>query len=452
MKLPNDLWMSPLEQLINWIARPYDFLDDCGRSYGDTFTVRLMGMPPLVMLSNPQAISNIFATDTKRFDAGKINEYLQPFSGNNSLVILDGDRHKRERKMLMPPFHGEKVKSYGKIICQVTEQVASRWQPHQPFLASKAMEEITLEVILHTVFGLSKGERYQQIKPLLTNLWEFTGSPLGASLIFFPILQQDWGPWSPWGQLVRQRQQICDLLQAEIDQRRRQPQINGNDVLSLMLLARDEHGQPMTDLELQDELITMLLVGYETTATALTWALYWIHKLPVVKDKLLQELDSQRNNTDPLAIARLPYLTAVCNESLRIYPVAPTAFPRRSRISVEIAGQQFAPKTWLVPCIYLVHRREDIYPQAKQFQPERFLQRQFSPAEFLPFGGGNRRCLGYALAMLEMKLVLATLMFKYKLTLAHTTLEHPSRRGVTMAPANGVKMILKKTKIRENSK
>lgn len=449
MKLPNTLSMSPLEQLINWIARPYDFLDDCARSYGDTFTVRIMGMPPLVMLSDPQGISNIFSTDTKHFDAGKINEYLKAFSGNNSLVILDGDRHKRERKMLMPPFHGEKVKSYSKIICQVTEQVASKWQPHQPFLASKAMQEITLEVILHTVFGLSKGERYQQIKPLLTNLWELTGSPLGASLLFFPILQQDWGAWSPWGKLVCQRQQICDLLQAEIDQRRRQSQINGNDVLSLMLLARDEQGQPMTDIELQDELITMLLVGYETTATALTWALYWIHKLPVVKDKLLQELDSQRNNPEPLAITRLPYLTAVCNESLRIYPVAPTAFPRRSRISVEIAGQRFAPKTWLVPCIYLVHRREDIYPEAKQFKPERFLERQFSSAEFIPFGGGNRRCLGYALAMLEMKLVLATLMFKYELTLAHKTPEQPSRRGVTMAPANGVKMILTGERVRE---
>ena len=153
--------MSPLRQLINWIARPYDFLDDCAKSYGDTFTMKLMGFPPLVMLSDPQAIGEIFATDAKQFDAGKINEYLKPLVGNNSLFLLDGDRHKRERKMLMPAFHGEKVKSYGEIICQVTEQVASTWQPQQPFLASKAMQEITLEVILLAVFGLSEGERYQ---------------------------------------------------------------------------------------------------------------------------------------------------------------------------------------------------------------------------------------------------------------------------------------------------
>nr|MDJ0575855.1 cytochrome P450 [Xenococcaceae cyanobacterium MO_234.B1] len=217
----------------------------------------------------------------------------------------------------------------------------------------------------------------------------------------------------------------------------------------LMLLARDEDGQPMTDIELQDELMTMLVAGYETTATALTWALYWIHKLPVVKDKLLQELDSQGNDPEPLAIASLPYLTAVCNETLRIYPVFPTTFFRCSRISVEIAGQQFPPETCLVPCIYLVHHREDLYPEPKQFKPERFLERQFSSAEFIPFGGGNRRCLGYALAMLEMKLVLATILSQYELTLANKKPEKPLRRGLTLAPANGVKMIVTGERVRE---
>ena len=441
--------MSPLRQLINWIARPYDFLDDCAKSYGDIFTLKLMGFPNWVILSDPQAIGEIFATDAKQFDAGKSNEYLKPVTGNHSLLLLDGERHKRERKMLMPAFHGEKVKSYGEIICQVTEQLASTWQPQQPFLASKAMQEITLEVILHTVFGLSEGERYQQIKPLLANILDLTGSPLGASSLFFPVLQQDWGAWSPWGKLVRQRQQVYDLLQAEIDQRRSQPEIKGNDVLSLMLLARDEDGQPMTDIELQDELMTMLAAGHETTATALTWALYWIHKLPVVKDKLLQELDSQGNDIEPLAIAKLPYLTAVCNETLRIYPLVPIPTPRSSRTSVEIAGQQFAPETYLVPCIYLVHRREDIYPEPKQFKPERFLERQFSPAEFIPFGGGNRRCLGYALALLEMKLVLATIMSQYELTLANQKPEKPRRRGFIVAPANGVKMIVTGERVSE---
>ena len=152
MKLPNDLSMSAWRQLINWIARPYDFLDDCAKNYQNIFTMRLVGFPPLLMLSDPQAIGEIFATDTKQFDAGKSNKILISLLGSNSLTVLDGDRHKRERKMLMPPFHGEKVKSYGKMICQVTEELADQWQPQKPFLASKAMQDITLEVILHAVF------------------------------------------------------------------------------------------------------------------------------------------------------------------------------------------------------------------------------------------------------------------------------------------------------------
>ena len=301
-------------------------------------------------------------------------------------------------------------------------------------------------------FGLSEGERYQQIKPLLANLLDLTGSPLRASLLFFPWLQQDWGDWSPWGKFVRQRQQIYDLLQAEIDHRRSQSDIKGNDVLSLMLLARDEDGQPMTDRELQDELMTMLVAGHETTATALTWALYWIHKLPEVKERLLQELDSQENNSDPLAIARLPYLTAVCNESLRMYPVIPITFPRIAKTSIEIAGQKVASETSLVPCIYLVHHREDIYPESKQFKPERFLERQFSPAEFIPFGGGNRRCLGYALAMLEMKLVLATLLTNYELALANDRPVKPQRRGFTIATSSGVPLVLQDKKQKSKTK
>ena len=447
MQLPNPLPISPIRQFIDFLGRPYDFLDGCAKSYGDTFTIKLIGYPSWVILANPQAISELFAIDGKLFDAGKNNAYLQPLVGNNSLFLLDSDRHKRERKMLMPPFHGEKVKSYARIVAQVAKRVASTWQSQRPFLASKAMQEITLDVILHTVFGLSEGERYQQIKPLLIKLLDLTGSPLRASLLYFPALQQDWGPWSPWGKFVGQRRQIYDLLQAEIDQRRKQLEIQGNDVLSLMLLARDEAGEPMTDAELRDELITMLLAGYETTATALTWALYWVYKLPSVREKLLQELDIQGNDAEPLELANLPYLSAVCNEALRIYPLVPFATPRSSRIALEIAGYQFGPETTLVPCIYLVHRREDIYPEPDQFKPERFLKRQFSPAEFIAFGGGNRRCLGYALAMLEMKVILATIVSKYELTLANKKPEKPRRRGVTLAPASGVKMIVTGTRV-----
>ena len=442
MQLPNVIPMSALRQLTNWITRPYDFLDECAEKYGDIFTIKLVGFPPLLFLSNSQTIKEIFATDARQFDAGRSNQILIPLLGSNSLVLLDGDRHQRERKLLMPPFHGEKVKSYGEIICQITKEVGSQWQRERPFLASKAMQNITLEVILQAVFGLREGERYRQLKPLLANFLDSTASPLRSSFLFFPLLQQDWGSWSPWGKVVLQRKRIYELLQAEIDERRSQISTPGNDVLSLILSAKDESGQPMSDIELKDELMTMLVAGHETTASVLAWALYWIHKKPDIRAKLLKEINELGENSEPMAIASLPYLTAVANESLRIYPIVPIIFPRIAKQEVTVNGYTFPPETTLVPSIYSLHHREDLYPEPKQFKPERFLERQFAAWEFIPFGGGNRRCLGYALAMLEIKLVLATMLTNFPLQLADEQPVKYRRRGLTIATSNGVPLVL----------
>lgn len=174
----------------------------------------------------------------------------------------------------------------------------------------------------------------------------------------------------------------------------------------------------------------------------MAWALYWIHKKPEVREKLLQELDTLGDSPDPMSIFRLPYLTAVCNETLRIHPVAMLTFPRVVQEPVELLGHSLEPGAILVGCMYLTHQREDLYPQPKQFQPERFLERQFSPYEFIPFGGGVRRCLGEALAVFEMKLVIATILSRYQLTLAYHQPEVPRRRGVTLAPARGVQIVI----------
>ncbi|VEP17633.1 putative cytochrome P450 110 [Hyella patelloides LEGE 07179] len=432
----------PLVQLINWIFRPLDFLEECASKYGDMFNLRLMGLPPFTVVSNPQGIEEILSVDAQKFDVGRTNNLAGSLLGDNSLVLLDGVTHRRQRKLMMPPFHGEKVKSYAQTICQITQQVAHRWQEKQTFVAQKAMQDITFETILHVVFGLSEGERYQQIKPSLIELLDLTGSPLKASVIFLPFLQQDLGEWSPWGKVVRRKCKIYELMQAEIDERRASPELSGNDVLTLMMSARDEAGEGLSDIELKDQMMTLLVAGHETTATALSWAFYWIHKIPEVKQKLLAELDGFADLDDPLAIARLPYLTAVCNETLRINPVVITAFMRLAKSPIEVMGYQFAPGTILTPTTYLTHYREDIYPEPKKFRPERFLERQYSPYEFLPFGGGNRRCIGYALALLEMKLVLATVLTRYDLTLASDRPVVPTRRGATIAPNNGVPLIL----------
>ena len=407
--------------------------------------MRLSGLGSVVVIGNPQAVEEIFSKDSQ-FDVGRANALAQPLVGRNSLMLMDGARHRRERKLLMPPFHGERLVTYAKQICTIAEQVANQWPVGQTFVARTAMQKISLEVILQIVFGLSEGESYQQLKPLLTSWLDLTDSPLRSSILFLRFLQKDWGEWTPWGQMKRQQRQVHDLLQAEIEQRRNKPDKGSTDILSLMLAVRDELGQAMSDEELRDELLTILFAGHETTATTLAWALYQIHQHSDVREKLLQELDSLGENSSPMKIAQLPYLTAVCQETLRMYPVIPVIFPRITKSSVKIAGHLFEPETTLMPSIYLVHYREDLYPHAQHFKPERFLNRQYSPWEYLPFGGGSRRCLGAALAQLEMKLVLATILSKYQLALANDKPIKLQRRGFTLAPTGGVRMVMTRSR------
>ena len=441
-QLPDGFKTPAIFQLIQWIARPFEYLEEYSQKYGDIFTMKLFVFPPLVFIANPQGIKQIFSADAQYFDVGRANGLIRPILGDLSLILMDGSRHKKERKLLMPPFHGEKVKSYAESICKITEQVASRWEINQPFIARNVTQEITLKVIMETVFGFSEGSRCEQLRQLLADWLDITASPARSSFIFLKFLQIDLGAWSPWGNFIRTKQKIYDLLQAEIEERRAKPEKLGNDILSLMLSVTDEDGQPMSDEQLKDELITLLFAGHETTATALAWAFYWLAKLPKVKAKLLQEIDSLGENPDPIEISRLPYLTAVCQETLRLYPIVPIAFARISNQDMEIMGRKFEAETTFIPCIYLTHHREDLSPNSQQFQPERFLERQYTPYEFIPFGGGVRLCLGYALAMLEMKLVIASIISKYNLELVDNKPIKPMRRGGTIAPSNGVPLVM----------
>lgn len=243
-----------------------------------------------------------------------------------------------------------------------------------------------------------------------------------------------------WGKFLRRRQQINALLLTEIQERRHQPL--GEDILSLLLSAQDEQGVPMSDAELRDELMTLLFAGHETTASALAWAFYWIHKIPEVRTKLLAELSDITLDTDPSVITKLPYLSAVCSETLRIYPLVLFTFGRMLKQPLQIMGYDLPSGVMLMPCIYLVHHREDLYPNPDLFRPERFLERQYSPYEYLPFGGSNRRCLGYAFALFEMKLVLATILKQTILRLANQHSIQPVRRGITFTPAGGVPMVV----------
>jgi cytochrome P450 family 110 len=434
-----------LLQTLQWVFNPLGYMKTNSQRFGDIFQAKISpaNPEPLILLNHPEAIQYIFTHDNslELTAPGEVNVLAKPLLGENSLILLNGTQHRRRRQLLIPPFHGERMKAYGELICEITREVMGEWQTGQCFCVRDAMQKITMRVILQAVFGLHRGDRYQRLEQLLAERLNMMSSPLLSLLVFFPQLAVDLGPQSLGGRIRRLVKEIDRLLYDEIRSCRTQ-MCSGDaskrtDVLWLLLSAKDENGEGLTDEELHDELMTLLIAGHETTATALAWALYWVHKLPQVYQTLIAELD-QHQDDELVAISRLPYLTGVCNESLRIYPVALVTLPRRVEKPMQLMGFDLEVGSLLMGCIYMVHHQEYLYPNSHQFRPERFLEKQFSPYEFLPFGGGARRCIGASLAMYEMPLILKTILSQCELALAETRDVKPIRRGGTLAPAGGV--------------
>ena len=435
-------------RIFHSILRPLDFIEKRTRKYGDFYQITFQNSPPTLMTSNPQAIAEIFTASSDRLEVGRGNQILRFLVGDNSLLLLDGKVHKNRRRLLMPPFHGESLQKCSQQIVEITEKVINSWQPNQLFRVREVMQEVTMRVILTVVFGIDSGERYERLRQLLTQLLDIFNTPLNSSFLFFPWLQKDWGKYSPWGRFLRLKAEIKTLIYAEIQDKREllnSEEFRDKDILTLLLLAQDDRGEGMTDEELHDELITLLFAGHETTASALTWLFYWIHYLPEVKDRLLAELDSVGDCADYEAINNLPFLNAAILETLRIYPIALGTFARILTKPMPIMGWDFQTNTALMISIYSLHHREDLYPNSKQFNPHRFLEKTYSNYEYIPFGGGNRRCIGSALALLEMKLVTATILSKFQLALTNNRPLSPARRGLTLSAPSSFKMRVKQS-------
>jgi cytochrome P450 len=441
MNLPQGPKLPAWLLRMQFAADPLGFLDKMSQRYGDIFTI-ISDSTPLVFVGNPQGMKQIFTNTTEIIASGELNEEAAPLVGKNGLLLLDGLRHRSRRKLLMPPLHGNRIRAYGQQICDLTEKVMSQLPIGKSFLAYPTMQKITLEVILNTLFGLHEGERYEKFRQLLAKLMNYARSPFVEISLSFPFLQQDLGRWSPWGYFRYLWRQFDELLYAEISDRRQQANPSANDVLSELIFACNQTGELLTNEEIRDLFPSLLFGGRDASATAITWALYWVHRLPTVREQLLREIKSLGSSPDPMSIVELPYLDAVCNEILRIYPTQVVTFPRRVELPTKLMGYNLSPGTVIIGCIYLTHHNQDLYPQPQQFQPERFLGRQYSPYEFLPFGGGVRRCPGEALALFEMKLVLATILSHYQLALTNTQPEKPQPQGANYPPASGLKMVL----------
>lgn len=432
----------PYVQLTNWIFRPLEYMDANYQRYGDLFFAR-WGLFEWIFVNHPQALKTLLSQDMGPAVTapGEINAIFKPLLGEHSVILQTGQQHRQRRKLIMPPFHGERLKVYADLIRQITLAAMGEVSVGQPLQARQLTQKITMRVILQAVFGLHEGDRFQRLEKLLAARLDLVSKPLASTVVFFPILSKNYGSWSPGAKIARLKAEIDDLLYAEIRERRDSVDATSTDVLSLLIMAQDEAGNGLSDEELHDELMTLLVAGHETTATAIAWGMHWAHYQPEVRQKIRDEIAAAHASDDALAMTKLPYLEATCNEILRIYPVALLTFPRVAAQPIELLHHTIAPGTLLVGCVYLLHHREDLYPQPSEFRPERFLERQYSAFEFMPFGAGARRCIGYALAMYELKIILGTLLTHYDFALVSDRPALPERRGVTLGMKNGVEMV-----------
>lgn len=429
--------LSALEML-RWLRQPMKLFDDYHARYGDVFGLRLRGVPgTIVIVSDPDAIRDVFAEGHDTMHAGEANVFLKPFLGEHSLLLLDDQAHVRQRKLLMPPFHGERMQQYGREMIAQTEAAIDRWPVGRTFAIQPDFRAITLQIILRTVFGMTDGPRLQRMSAMLAETLDAAENPF----LLLPPLQIEISPRFGWGRFMRHAREVDRLMYEEIARRRSEGTRGRNDVLSMLLEARDEEGRPMTDAELRDELVTLTVAGHETTATALAWTFRFLLESREAMETLVGEIGAADAVGRPDRIAKLEWLDATIKESLRLQPVIPMV-GRVVKKPFVLKGWEIPPGNAIAPNVYLVHRNASVYPNPQVFDPRRFVDRKPSPSEWFPFGGGNRRCIGMAFALYEMKMVVATVVSRVVLRLAPGAPISATRRAITLTPADGLPVVV----------
>jgi cytochrome P450 len=420
MTLPPGPAQHPAIQSARWLLRPISFMEACRRRFGEAFSVRFLGFStPMVMVSDPEAIRTLYTERRHTLPPGR-GIALLPVVGPRSVLLLEGQEHLARRKLMLPPFHGERMRAYEATVREVVERDLESWPRGEAFAAHPRMQAVTLEVIVRAVFGVTDAGRGDRLRELLRALLDATAS---FGLQFGFMLARRFGGPDPLARLRALRQQIDALLLEEIAARRGSP---GEDILSLLLQARFEDGEPMSDQEVCDQLVTLLVAGHETTATALAWTLELLAHHPAALERLQREHEPD-------------YLKAVINESLRLRPVVPLA-GRRLTSELRVDGHVLPEGTDVTPAIWLTHTREDVYPEPFAFRPERFLDGAPPGYAWVPFGGGMRRCLGAAFAEMEMRVALGAILQRVTIEPVSAEPERVARRNVTFSPRHGTRI------------
>jgi cytochrome P450 family 110 len=428
-------------QTYRYMRAPLPLLDECGRRFGEMFTLRLLGSPPWIFVWSPPLLKALFTAPPDVVHAGEANATIfGAITGDASVFTMDESAHLDRRRLLLPQFHGDRMQVYFDQIREIAERAAAGWTPGVPFAMNGQTQQMTLHAIIRAVFGIQINRGDAADRALVEALTDLANGAVGSPLLLARPLQRDWGAWSPWGRVVRIIRRADDAIYREIARRRAAADVaDRQDILSLLLQVRYEDGAALTDREVRDELVVMLMAGHETTGTALAWAFERILSLPAVERRIRAELDAVVGG-GPLAaghLSRLEYLDAVVKESLRNRPIMPAGGARLARRVFEIGGYAIPAGAILVNAMYLLHRRPELYPEPDAFAPERFMgRRTIDPYEWTPFGGGMRRCLGYAFALFEMKTILATVLSQVRLRIENADAA-VVRRGFFLAPALG---------------
>jgi cytochrome P450 len=445
MRLPPGPPLPALAQTVLFLARPVEFLDACHRRYGDCFTVNTYLIGREIEIVHPDLVRQVFTGDPDVLRAGEANDILRPLLGARSVLLLDGPEHVRQRKLLMPPFHGERVMAWARTMQEVAARAVETWRAGAPFALHPHMQRITLEVILRTVFGVDEGSQLDDLRDALTRVLDRQSRPID-SLFTLPPLRKSFRGLTPWDGFLRDRDDADALIYRQIARRRAERDRDGapgTDVLAMLLDARDEAGEPMTDAELRDELVTLLVAGHETTATMLCWAMDFLLGDERELAKVRRELADARSggDLDLATVVKLPYLDAVIKEVLRLRPVVP-AVGRRLREPMRLGRYEIPAGELVVPVSFLTHRLASVYPEPEAFKPERFVGVKPDPYAWYPFGGGARRCLGMTFSLHELKVVLASVLSSARLHKHHPGAAPVKLRGFTLVPTGGVEVVL----------
>ena len=426
--LPPEVKSPPLAQMLRWAFRPLPFMEECRERYGDNFSVRFVGFErPMVMISDPAAIKALYTERSHGLPPGR-DVILKPVLGERSLLLLEGAEHLAHRKLMLPAFHGERMRAYEPIMAEIVDPEIDSWPLGAEFAIHPRMQAITLEVILRVVFGVAEGPRLERLRHLLTTVLEETASP-SAQLV--GLITRRFGG-RPWAKFEGRLKEVDDLLYAEIGERRAEESFEErDDILSVLMAARFEDGSGLTDVDLRDQLLTLLLAGHETTATALGWTFDLLLRHPRALARLRESLEAGEEE----------YLRATISESLRLRPVVPLA-GRRLSVDLKTDDLHLPAGTDVTPAIWLAHTRADSYPEPFAFRPERFLDEAPDTYAWIPFGGSVRRCLGGAFAEFEMRVVLREVLTRCELRKASPAPERIGRRNITLSPKDGTPVVV----------